>query len=407
MQAQSFKQIETPLDYQTYMGLVLKQNLSYAAEKLNISISEAEIKAAKVFNDPQLSFEYANNDDRRMQMGQGVSAEISKTFSPGKRNARIDLAKSEKALNEALLESYFHNLRMESTLAYLEALKQGELFRVKQNAYENIRKFAKGDSIKFALGKIMKVDAVQSNLEAGMIQNQLVQALTELHNAYSSLQLWSGSFSADSLYIPGGSLQFDIRQFNINYLLQTALDNRAYLVAAMKNVDVANKSLKIAKRERNIDFDIALGYNYNTEVLNIDAPAPKFNGITAGISIPLKFSNLNRGSVQSAQYKVQEAEINYRQAQLEVQISVMQNLRQYLSLVDQVSRFDNGLLNDAKLVLDGKMYSYDRGETSLLEVLDAQRTYDELRTAYIETLYNCAAALAILEQSAGIWDIVI
>lgn len=69
--------------------------------------------------------------------------------------------------------------------------------------------------------------------------------------------------------------------------------------------------------------------------------------------------------------------------------------------------YDNGLLENAASVVKGKIYSYDRGETSLLEVLNAQRTYDEVRILYIETLYNYAASLVELETSAGIWDIAV
>jgi outer membrane protein TolC len=56
-------------------------------------------------------------------------------------------------------------------------------------------------------------------------------------------------------------------------------------------------------------------------------------------------------------------------------------------------------------VLNGKIYSYQRGETSLLEVLNAQRTFNEIQSAYYEALFNRAAALVNLEKSAGIWDI--
>ena len=136
-------------------------------------------------------------------------------------------------------------------------------------------------------------------------------------------------------------------------------------------------------------------------------PAPRFNGVTVGLSVPLKFSNLNKGTVQAAKYRIQQAEARYRQAELEVQTEVLQNLRQYLSLAEQVRRYETGLLEKAKSVIDGKIYSYDRGETPLLEVLNAQRTYDDLRTAYIETLYDHAAALVELERSAGIWDVVV
>lgn len=401
------RQTECSVGYKEYTEKVWKQNLSFAAEKLNIDIAEAEVKVAGLFSDFQLSVEYGNNEDKRLQMGQNVSAALSKTFSPGKRHARIDLAKSEKDLNIALLEDYFRNLRAEATIAYLEAIKQSELFRVKQNAYENFRQLAEGDSVKYSLGKITKVDAIQSNLEAGMMFNELLQARTDLLNAFSSLNLQVGIFKRDTLYIPSGNLNMEERLFNTDELLESAMKNRTDLAVAMKNTEVAQKALTLTKRERNMDFDLSLGISHNTEVRNEIAPAPRYNGVTVGVAIPLPFSILNRGAVQAAKLRVQQSEINYHQTELEIQTGVIQNLRQYWSLEEQVRRYDTGLLERAKEVIEGKIYSYNRGETSLLEVLNAQRTYDELRTTYIETLYNRDVSLVELELSAGIWDITI
>jgi hypothetical protein len=42
---------------------------------------------------------------------------------------------------------------------------------------------------------------------------------------------------------------------------------------------------------------------------------------------------------------------------------------------------------------------------SLLEILNAQRTFNEIQSTYYEALFNRAAALVNLEKSAGIWDI--
>lgn len=56
-------------------------------------------------------------------------------------------------------------------------------------------------------------------------------------------------------------------------------------------------------------------------------------------------------------------------------------------------------------VLTGKVYSYKRGETSLLEVLNAQRTYNDVQQNYYQALFNYAGALITLECSAGIWDL--
>ena len=399
------QEVQKKIDYHTYIDLVWKQNIGYAAEKLNISVANAELKAAHVFNDIVLGAEYADNDDKNMQMGRSVSVELSKTFSPGKRSANIDLAKSEKELTDALLEDYFHTLRAEATLAYFEAVMQTELFRVKLQSCENICDLARGDSIRHRLGKITQVDAIQSGLEAGISRNEVIQMRAELHNIYSSLDLWLGEFSGETLLVPEGTLVMSERIFNTEELLETALNNRADLAAALKNVDVSRKALKVTKRERNMEFDLALGYNYNTEVRNEIAPAPIFNGVTLGVAVPLKFSNINKGTVRAAEHRAQQAELNYQHAELEVQASVVQSLRMYKSMIEQVRNFENGLLRDAKTVIDGKIYSYERGETSLLEVLNAQRTYDEMQARYIETLHSCVVSLIGLERNAGIWDI--
>ncbi|KAA6336622.1 hypothetical protein EZS27_015224, partial [termite gut metagenome] len=181
--SQTLEAMQQTIDYRIYIEWVWQQNLGYAAEKLNVSVAEAEVKAARIFNDPAISMEYADNDDHRMQMGRSVSVELSRSFSLGKRSAGIGLAESEKELAEALLEDYFHTLRVEASLAYLETIRQSELYRVKESSYESIRRLAEGDSIKYALGKITYTDAVQSKLEAGMAYNDLMQAQTELYNS--------------------------------------------------------------------------------------------------------------------------------------------------------------------------------------------------------------------------------
>lgn len=398
-------QIIKPISFTDYLEQVKEKNLAYAAQKLNISIAQADVKASKIFNDPALALEYANNDDHRMQMGQGYSAELSKTFSFGKRRSRIDLANSEMELTEALLEEFFRNLRAESTVAYLNAIKHTKLCELKESSYSSINELATADSIKFRLGKITEIDAMQSRLEAGVMHNELLQARSDLYSSYAALNIPLGQFSGDTLYVPIGELDIAARNFSQAELLTLALDNRSDLMAALKNVDVAQKALKLTRRERNIDLDVALGYNYNTQVRNETAPAPRFSGITVGVSIPLKFSNLNKGELHSASYKVAQAESHYLQAVLEVQTQVVQNHNAYLSLSEQVKRFDSGMLDRASAVNSGKIYSYNRGQTSLLEVLDAQRTYNDIRALYIETLFNYASSLVTLEQSAGIWDI--
>ena len=383
-------QTMVPLTYRQYMERVAEGNLEYASEKLNVPAAKAEVTAAKVFNDPNLSVSYFNNENNSLQMGEGVEVELSKTFSFGKRGANISLARSESELTEALLADYFRNLRADATIAYMEALKQHELYKVKENAYENIRTLAESDSIRFSLGQIREVDATQSRVEAGVLRNELLQAGAELKNAFSNLNFLTGTFSTDTLFHPEAELRTEPRDFILADLITAASEGRTDLVA---------------RRERNTDGDLSIAVSRNARVYNEEAPAPPFTGVTAGIAVPLKFSNFNKGTVRAARYREQQAEAQYKQALLQVQTEVMQAYRNYQSFAEQVYHYEDGLLRQAREVMDGKIYSYNRGEVSLLEVLDAQRTYDEVQAQYIETLFNYSSALVELERSAGIWDI--
>lgn len=398
---------QTPvkLSYRGYMNKVIHDNLGYAAEQLNVPVAQAEVTAAKVFNDPNLSVSYYNNENNTLQMGEGVEVELSKTFTFGKREANIALAKSEQALSEALLADYFRQLRADATVTYLEALRQHRLYQVKQRAYEHMRQLAESDSIRFRLGEIREMDATQSQVEAGVLRNELAQAQSELYRAFSDLSLMTGTFSTDTLFVPEGELQLPARHFVLADLLNEALQERADLVAALRNKEVASKALKVTRRERNTDVDLSIAVSRNARVYNEEAPAPPFTGVTAGIAIPLKFSNFNKGSVRAARFREQQAELQYQEARLQVQTEVMQAYWTYELSSKQVAQYDNGLLRQASEVLEGKSFSYRRGEVSLLEVLDAQRTYDEVQAQYIETLFNYSVALVELERSAGLWDI--
>ena len=401
LQAQTIR----PLSYRQYLEKVNAGNLEYAAEKLNVSAAKADVIAAKVFNDPSLSVEYGYNEDHTLQMGKSIEVGLSQTLSLGKRGAAIRMARSESELTEVLLADYFRNLRAEATVAYLEVQKQKQLYEVKQNSYKNLCDLAKSDSIWFKAGKIMEVEAIQSKLEAGIMRNEMLQAESDLKNAYIYLSLMMGTAASDTLYCPESNLGVTVRPFALDNLILHAIDNRSDLVAAMKNTEVARRAITVARREKLPDIDVSLAIGHNYRVRNEEAPAPSFNGITAGIAIPLKFSAINKGAVRAAKFRAEQAGLQYDQARLQVQTEVMQAYQQYQSLTTQVHHYENGMLEQANEVLKGKIYSYNRGEVPLLEILNAQRTYDDVQAQYIETLYNYNVALVELERSAGVWDI--
>ena len=410
------------LTYDEFIQNVREKNIGYIVEKYNVSITEANAQAAKVFPDPDLSVAYENNQDRTMEMGQSYVAELGYTFElGGKRRARIAVALSEQQLTEALVEDFFRNLRADATLCFLEALKQKQLVGLALSSYQNMWELARADSLRHALGDIAEVNAMQSRLEATTLMTDYLQAEAKYKNMLADLRVFEGgtadnveTLHATSLTMPdenhdietgrAPSLQW-VREYQLPQLIALAQDNRADLQAAIRNHELSAANIRLAKANRVIDLGLNIGFAHNTIVLNEIAPAPRHNSVSAGVSIPLKFSNTNKGELRAAQFSERQAEAAYDAVLLQIRKEVEQCYISYLSACRQAELYQYSALTDATSILEKKKYSYTRGETSLLEVLDAQRTANEVFQNYYETLYHANASLVELCRAAGMWDI--
>ena len=396
----------TKVTYTDYLSMVGQKNLNYAAEKFNVNLADANIENAKVFPDPVIGFGWFDNGMRRMGMGYGFNSRLETTLEMGgKRRSRIDLANSEKELTNYLLLNYFRNLRADATLFYLTALKNESLLDVIFSSYQTMHRLATSDSIRYKLGSITEIDARQSNVEAGFMLNNVFQSEVVWKMSMIDLGSLIRKTTLDTLIYPTGDFTKFDRDFTLSQLIVEAQNNRADLLAALQNRDISDKMVKLARANRILDLDLYSGVTYASYDYNIVAPTPSFTQVNAGLSIPLKFSNKYAGDLKMAHYSGMQADAMYRQIEIQIQNEVAQAYYNYLAVEKQVQQFNNGLLNGAQKVLEGKIYSYKRGETTLLEVLNAQRTYNDVHQAYHETLYNYAAALVELERAAGIWDI--
>ncbi|TZF99922.1 TolC family protein (plasmid) [Chryseobacterium panacisoli] len=392
------------LQFEDYLSLVGNKNLGYASQKYNVSIAEAAIQTANMFPDPQLEMETTNNGVRK-DMGYVYGTSLGWTLElGGKRKARVNLARNQSELSKIQLQDFFRNLRADASLGYIDALKSKALLKIQQDSYKNMQQLAKSDSIRYQLGTISLVTSKQSKLEAASLLNEVYQAESAEQQALTSLSVFLGDSKITGRDVAGDFNAFD-RDFSIDDLIFHALNERADLLAAKKNTEVAKSQINLEKANRVIDLGISAGAERHTEATNEIAPSPTVNAVKMGISIPLKFSNRRNAGLKIAEMTNSQAEIEYKQIEQGIKAEVMQAYQQYAATQKQLRQFHNGMLSEAQSILEGITYSYKRGESSILEVLNAQRTYNNVRKDYYQALADNAAALIELERKAGIWDI--
>lgn len=388
------------MTYDEYCRLVAEKNALYLAEKYNIDKATAILEATKVFNDPDLSVSYGNNQDWNLQMGQSV--EVGLNIDPdlaGVRRARIAVAGCEKDITEASVTAYLNNLKLEAALVWAEAWRLRESCAVLEKSVDDMVKIARSDSLRLSVGDISGTDALQSRLEAQTMKGELLSLQAEYRNAIAAVSMFCGGE-------PIGSLEGDLPSAAIvpaeSEIESLAESNRADLKAALLSKTLSANNMKLVQASRAFEMGMELGYSYNTEVRNEIAPAPRFNGLSVGVNIPLKFSNFNKGEMKAARAEVQQSEKYYEAARLQVRTEASQAYNSLMAAMAVHNQYTESILNDARNIVQGRKEGYLKGESSLIELLSAQQTYQDVMQAFINACCNCFICKAQLEQATGI-----
>ncbi len=149
--------------------------------------------------------------------------------------------------------------------------------------------------------------------------------------------------------------------------------------------------LSVARRSRIPDLDVTW---FRDNELDKEA-----NGFTLGVRLPLW--NANRGGIARAQAASALAAAGAERALLDL-TAALERARQELDVASaQAEILERQILPAAARSLDLARFSYQEGETSLLDLLDAQRTFRETQREAAASRLALALALAEVQRLVG------
>jgi cobalt-zinc-cadmium efflux system outer membrane protein len=185
-------------------------------------------------------------------------------------------------------------------------------------------------------------------------------------------------------------------------LTRRALEHRADLNAAIKAGELSERELRLLKAERAPEFSLEASYTHNTISMNDIAPVPEHQSYAAGVAIPLKFSNLNKGAIMAASLAAEQSKTIRQDVENQIITEVTQAYNVYAVIDKQIENYSSDLIESAERILEGRTFLYQRGETSLIDVLEAQRTYNEMKMQYYQIMFDYASAIIELRRSQAI-----
>lgn len=383
------------ISYSSYMERVLNNNIALTAKRMDIEIADAAVTGSQVYNDPNIALTYTNNEDWSKGLGQGIELELGKTFSFGVRRSRIDLAESERAQAVALLKEYMRNFRADATIAYLEHLRAKMLLTEATEIHNDLSEVALNDSLRYLHGDIAHSDWLESRMAQGVAKNAMLAAEAEHRNTAIKLGYYMGNMENAENLNGTGTLEISNQAADLVHYTTTALEHRADLVVALSNAEIAVAAQKFNKALRRPELDVVLGATYNIA-------DPNFTTIKAGVAMPLKFSNLNKGARLMDELLVKQTNVEIEEARLMVTAEVMQAYNNFKYANMQNETFSDAMLGDMEKVVESKRKAYEMGEIPFLDYLIVQRNESEMRGEYIDALFGKAVAWVELQRSVGI-----
>ena len=255
-------------------------------------------------------------------------------------------------------------------------------------------------------GDIGEVPLIQSRVESQRFRADVLAAEAELVSADLALRLYLGQ-AAPPREVPlsiTGELRIPPRTFDAEALVNSALAHRPDVLAKRRAEDAAAARVSLAQRNRMVD--VSLNVSWQRSLLSEPFASPQYDALSALVSLPIPVSRIYRGELDAARGTAAQAGLSYQAVILRAQVEVQQSLVRYQSTVKQLGLYTQGVLSDAERVHTATLFSYQRGGATLLEVLSAQRTVDEVNLSYYSALAEHARQLIALEQAAAIWDII-
>ncbi|HEX2571363.1 MAG TPA: TolC family protein [Polyangia bacterium] len=389
-----------------YIDLVERHNLAYAAQGYDPRIATAQIDIARIFPDPQLSGGAAALEITRSGYNPTTTLQLEWPIElGGKRGHRIDVAISQREVVRAGLADALRLLRRDAALDFIEALRVRLVLERKRQTLEGFRKLVHFNEESFRAGQVGEIVVVQARVEARRFAVEVTRAEADVRAADLQLALRMG-LGADAALPgePAADLRVAPRHFELAALLATAEEMRPDVLAARRSQETSERQVGLARANRWIDVSLTAGWQHGFAGVLPNYPNVPFDILFFTLGVPLPLSRAYYGELNAARFGAAQADVRRKAAEQQVAIEVRTALARYEGAAAALGEYSAGLLADAEKVLAAKLYDYERGGATQLEVITAQRAVNDVYLAYFDALAEHARALVTVQAAAGLWD---
>jgi outer membrane protein, heavy metal efflux system len=382
------------------IALAIQHNHSLLAARTMILQNQAQETTANLRPNPTLSADtqflplfhpsdftatYLDNN-AQFDVGIGYLFERGK-----KRQHRLQAAKDQTAVTTAQVTDNERTLTFNVASQFVAAIQAQSDLDFAEQDLASFQQTVDISQARVQAGGMSEGDLLKIKLQMLQFQMDVSAARLARVQALASLRELLGYESVPENYAVMGDLEYKAVTLNEDDLKALALRQRPDLRQAQLGVTASQSQYELAKANGKRDVGASLDYSHvgSTNTMSI----------FGNIDIPI--FDRNQGEIARTKIAItQSQELSSEQAALA--LTDVANSYEALRTDDQVVQlYQSGYLQQATDSRDISQYAYEHGGASLLDFLDAQRSYRATELAYRDALATYMTALEQLRQAVG------
>lgn len=386
------------LDQAIQMALAHNHNL--LATRTTVQQNEAQEITANLRPDPVLLgdvqylpiFQPSNFSSDYLDNTAEFDVGLSYLFERGKkRQHRLQAARDATAVTRAQVSDAERTLEYNVATAFTNVeLAESTL----ELANDDLKSFENTVNItqeRYKAGEIGYDDFLKMKLQLLQFQMDVSQAKLARVQGLSDMRQLLGYESVSENYDVASSFDYQAMNSGLEDLQSMALKTRPDLQAARLSVSAANSQFQLQKSIGKRDVTGQINYTHVSSL----------NDIALYGSVQLPIFDRNQGEIKRSGFAITQAQ----EQQLYVNGQVLTDVRdayEGLRANDEVVElYRKGYLDESQQSRDITEYAYRHGAASLLDFLDAERSYRTTQLGYRQALASYLLSLEQLREAVG------
>jgi cobalt-zinc-cadmium efflux system outer membrane protein len=377
----------TKLTLQSALDLADKQNLDLVAARRRRAVALAGVQIARQRPNPSLSFEALRDSPH-----EALLFDQPLEFGP-KRGRRIEVARQEGALTEVEIAALARQVRRSTREAFYRALlthaESERLARVVQLA-QRLEQIARE---RFEAGAVPQLEVMQAGLEVSRAQADLQVAEQREKVSLSRLNALLNE-PTGTPWVLVGSLEDAKTLPALPELIGRASQSNPELQRLAQEQKIEQSRRGLLKAERIPNLGLQFGTDFN-------APPDFRAGPKGALSLELPLFTRNQGQIAQSFANQQVLDAEAKATERMVAARVEAGYFDLQAQQTQVELYRDKVLPIARQVESLAAESYRAGKTSILAVLQAQQSVQDVERSYLESLFALQSNYASLEETVG------